>query len=47
MNRMKGMIVVRLVIGSFALTGVFVDQNSTGRPRAAEIFFDVSSSKGA
>ena len=47
MNRMKGMIVVRLVIGSFALTGVFVDQNSTGRPRAAEIFFEVFNNKGA
>ncbi len=47
MNRMKGMIVVRLVIGSFALTGVFEDQISAGRPRAAEIFFDVFSNKGA
>jgi hypothetical protein len=47
MNRMKGMIVVRRVIGSFALTGVFVDQISAGRPRAAEICFDVFSNKGA
>ncbi len=47
MNRMGGMIVVSFVIGSFALTGVFEDQISAGRPRAAEIFFDVFNNKGA
>jgi hypothetical protein len=46
-NRMAGMFVVKFVIESLALTGVFEDQVSTGRPRAAEICFDVFSNKGA